>query len=423
MAERREFKMLRILMQKGMDGRTQRETAEACGLSLEHFNRMLNHPYIAQPSKTTVEKLSKGLHGVKRGELYDACGYKDIAAVLTKPDTELTERQRRMKMAVSKRSRLLVDDLKRFLLSAKFGFFCQIPRTSEEAVQNALSEYFEMFHMLFSGEQVELLWKNDQKYNGKAHDFASRQIGGQLRMDLESYQIFVYFVVYYTVTDRCALYITDVALDGTSVLDAGILPEDSLEEFRKYNISVDKLQDVSIVHKKTPKEIQDEVAAKFLDTIFGETIQKLENVSCGFGFHTDGIPIQVVRAFIQVHSSAFLQTKSPEEVYQQVLNGSEKDILKAFENYRDDVTYCHGLMAAVANIIRRETGITFVYQRDETLDFRDNPDCIFYNGTEIPETKLVAALMPYARELGVEYLETCYFKTYVYIEENRIRVD
>ena len=142
----------------------------------------------------------------------------------------------------------------------------------------------------------------------------------------------------------------------------------------------------------------------------------------GFGFNCDCDEEKLID-FIKNHKEAFCKTDGEKEMYEEMLDYTEKeyDLEDFFENYECDSNGLEGIGAVIANIMSRETGIRFDYCMPDG-DCNTLASVVFETGypwqlneTEknLTEEKLKEICKTYMDEIGLidepDYLELEYF--------------
>lgn len=142
----------------------------------------------------------------------------------------------------------------------------------------------------------------------------------------------------------------------------------------------------------------------------------------GYGFNSDCDEEKLID-FIKNHKEAFCKTDGEKELYEEMLDYTEKeyDLEDFFENYECDSNGLEGIGAVIANIMSRETGIRFDYCMPDG-DCNTLASIVFETGypwqlneTEknLTEEKLKEICKTYMDEIGLikepDYLELEYF--------------
>jgi hypothetical protein len=84
------------------------------------------------------------------------------------------------------------------------------------------------------------------------------------------------------------------------------------------------------------------------------------------------------------------------------------DVKDLLQDYMDESTFCHGIGCIIAAIMSIETGIQFVFWRDEYGRFPGNKSCVMtLDGGS--DAHVLDAIYPYALELGIPRFGQCYF--------------
>jgi hypothetical protein len=132
----------------------------------------------------------------------------------------------------------------------------------------------------------------------------------------------------------------------------------------------------------------------------------------GYGFIVDEIYDNVLIEFIKNHMRTFCASDIEKEMYEEMLEYTkeEYDLEDFFESYSCDCTGMEGRGAVISNIISRETGIRFDYQRGDG-ECNSYPSVLFvesypWNLNEKEKNLTVESLteivLPYVEELGLK---------------------
>lgn len=399
MSEKKEYKAFRELLKKGIGDRTQTDFAEQCGISREHISRMLRERFIFRPSKSTLCKMAANMEGVSLAELYEACGYVDEAAIITKKDSELTETQKRKKMPVWERVMANVKDLEE-----GFRSYIGFPLGAH------FKDLFDHVQTFFTAEKVSF---RIRKAEGRP-DGTERAVV-EASCDIGAFRTMVLSVVYFHIDTNRNAVMDKVSFSGKDVLDASGLSEKEIDGFSGYGISLAEARYAILMDCRT----EDSMESRLLEAIFGTNAEAMDTVVSGFGFYIREVPPHFWK-FMLEHRDSFCQTEEETALFDTVI-AEQGNPEKCLAEYSDPEYVGYGYAAAIARIMRKETGIPFEVYEDRRGEYEDNPMCLICDDSyEIDNDKLESAAYQYAKELGIPYIQQCYFKTKIYKDANSI---
>lgn len=131
----------------------------------------------------------------------------------------------------------------------------------------------------------------------------------------------------------------------------------------------------------------------------------------GFGFNCDCDEVKLID-FVKAHKHTFCKSEEESKLYEEMLQYTEKqyDLEDFFERYPCDLNGVEGNGSVIANIMFRETGISFIYCGP--CEDCDTYASVVYevgypwqlNETEknLTEEKLAYICQQYMDELGIE---------------------
>lgn len=135
----------------------------------------------------------------------------------------------------------------------------------------------------------------------------------------------------------------------------------------------------------------------------------------GFGFVMDGVTDKKLIDFIKNHKDIFCKSPTEKEMFNEILNMSEKEIDMYglddyFENYSCNCSGQEGRGAVISNIISRETDISVQYEMgdEECYSYPSVllAECMPWHLNEkeksLTKESLTEILLPYVEELGLK---------------------
>lgn len=346
--------------------------ASRCGISREHASRMLSNA--ARPSRNTLKKIASAYPGkVTYEELLTACGYASSPA------------DARKELPLEKRVSLNAKDLSEGLKALTKGV----------RSHRSIYEFMEEYEMIYGCESSsKILVTKPREYEGDKHPGAEVFSIVETRFEDRLQAASTWFVIYYAETKGGNVIVMDAAMDGESLLEAGIMNMKSFENANKKEI-----EEAEYLYRIKPKG---EIAEKLLKALFGG--ESYVTAVTGFGFYLDRTP-ENLREFLADHQKVF----SPGELKEFYdLAMQNKNCEDAFLEFEDDETGESGYEAMIAKVMRDETKLPFHLYRDDA----DKPrNCIMIEGVtdcfgsyvgEYDIEKLKKFTEQYARELGVD---------------------
>lgn len=382
--------------------RTQSDFAREAGLTPQYLNRLLNSDDIGKPTRSTLMKLS-GCSGIPLAKFLKACGYDDA-------DEEMKKELRSIPVK---------DRIKTCVSSILEGFS---KMSENHPVYSSLYEFIDTVFTIYEDEQLSvsigepievgkggfgiaecvavatISWSDDYNISPKVCGFSAE-------MDV---------LICYAETLGGSVIISEVCTDQSTLynFESEVVRQlMEINDFREESPAV-------IIHKKMkPSAIPDGVSAeeRLLLTIFGNTSSKETIIQEeGYGFYLDNTPMYVIKKFIEAHKDVLSET---------VWKNYEDSISDMPEDFREnqDGYPCY----AIAEIMRKETGLSFSYEYDTEID-GEHQTLLFpirspweYSDQEKELTKsgLIKLLDVYARELRTE-VQYC---TYRYIGDDQIK--
>lgn len=376
--------------------------ADRTGLSREHVSRMLSAKGSGiQPSRNTLKKISAAYpEAVSYEDLLAACGYEDAEA------------GERKELPMTEKAILNAQDLKEGLSAMTKGV------RSYSSIQDLI----ETVEMLFSSESYrDIRFNKPEEYEGDERAGAEMFSIVRIMFEDRLERCYTWLVLYYSITKGGNIVVMDYAMDGKSLLEAGLKTGSKTFFAGKDPEELAKAEYVYIT------ESNSKTAEKLLKMLFGDPESEIPYMSArlGFGFYIDSIPGEI-RKFFADHKRTMKKDPELSEFYSLAeANDHAED---AFLDYADELTAESGYEAAVACIMRKETGYPFHLYRDENTD--KPRSCIMiadvvdrdgeYTGGDLEELK--KAVLRYAKALGVAEFGAVYVsvkeslqkKAYVY---------
>lgn len=360
----------RELLRAGIGTRTQKDFAAEVGLSKEYLNKMLNATEISRPSRGTLTSLAAHMTHITLSELLTSCGY------------EVVPVEERVKNLES----LLEEGLRNVTEAGKpwkdFGDLFDL-------IDSLFMEETCRFHIIKQEELVE------QKENGEQYAAVEALWGDS------EYRFTTGFLLYYCETTKGRIIPAGFTMD----------PEDLnqhpafLNKFMWRHFWQHGGTGCTIVEQcgRGQKSIEE----RLLDAIFGSG-ESYVSVEQGVGFYFRQTPARV-SDFLIAHQKTFCKNKETAQMFRRiVLDRDEPDEVLAA--YHDPTADMDGAGAAIAAILREETGANFWYLEKEP-SLPDSPDdsCIMAEvSTKEEWNRLLTPVYQAAKLLQIPEFGLCY---------------
>lgn len=273
MPEQKEYRRFRELLRKAMGDMSQKAFAERAGLSVEHLNRLLNNAEISRPSKTTLSKIQKASNGtVNIYDLFESCEYSmtdgKYYAEKMERDLPLRERLELGAQRLLAGFKELIKDTE--ILPDPVGFF-----------RSYKARYgLDVKHFIYSLEDIV-----ENKGTHKGQYIMPCLAEWKIRKEVAVYyEVKTYLVLFFVKLSNGAVMLTDAAVDGETLTEYGIIPQDILDRLYEDGEDAAKLPSLSIVKLNRKKELSAE--ERLLRAVFGtenDTVLSLKTLDCGHG--------------------------------------------------------------------------------------------------------------------------------------------
>ena len=360
------------ILMKCIGSQSQIEFAEKIGVSPVTLNRLIKSGN--RPSRPTLKKIADVAKEVTSyEELLSACGYVNSPADFRK------------ELPFGERAWMNAEDFDKGLHDFSRGV----------CIFDSIGDFLKHLEMLYGTEEITryTVSKKQEYFGDNGAEYYSVV---EAHFDNSVDECLLWFILYYAETKGGKFVFVDYAMDGETLAEVGVKTGQ-----KKYCIKV------------RPVRLSSE--ERLLRAIFGEG-EYYKSPAVGFGFYLEDAE---VKDFIISHKDAFCKTIEEKELFEKIKaeNSDPKEILK---NYQSEETYAEGFQSAVANIMRRETGIPFSYWDDDS--YEENRPCIMVpdDYTEFGLKELKEGTEKYAKELGLERYGECMF--YQKVPKNTARV-
>lgn len=363
----------RDILRTGIGTRTQKEFAEATGISKEYLNRILNNKEKSTPSLNTLMSISRCITNASLDELLASCGREPLS------DKELSGY---VEGNIDKAVRLMLKET----------------GTIWDSVQDAI-DTLNLLYMEDGKVIPENLERSECAENTSAEYYSLLSVKWA---DSER--------VFYTVFK---LYYAE--LKSGKILVAGT----SLPEEQDENIPSKKVE--QITHHTYAVNKEDISAEKrLLEAIFGNVVRKEPFTYVGYGFCYNETPAGF-RDFMIQHAGTFCASVENRILYQRLIDtDDDPDVI--FQDYESVSNGTSGTAMAVADILRKETGCEFDYfEKNESNEISVNSYIMIPCKDNLPDKipkDILIKLYEIARELKVPKFGLCYYHTVQMVEKD-----
>lgn len=367
------YKEFQNLLRAGIGSRTQKEFAQEIGMSKEHLNRMLNSEEINRPSKATLESIAAHMNSVTISQLLTACGY-DIIPV----ETRVVRQEDAMLGAIGD----IIDTRKPW---------------------QSLNDVVDTLKLLGLEEtgKIRILQEKETENFDRGESYAVMEVS----WGDNEYCFFTRFALFYCVTKKEHILLTDVCMDFDELKAMGCMD-------RRFGyIRGEIIRCTKVTSARKMRELN-AVEERLLRDIFGT--EDFHNTENGYGFYYTETP-KSFSDFLIEHKATFTTTKERSKLFQRIVTGENPD--KVFVDYRDKNTECTGTGAVISEILRKETGYEFMYmKKDPDMDDDADDSCIVVPSEsvfpeKIPKNALISIYQA-AKTLNIAEFGTCYYKCY-----------
>ena len=371
------------ILKKCMGSLSQIEYARRSGIGPVTLNRILKNEN-QRPSKITLKKIVKTSPEITNyEELLQVCGY--IA----------NEQDYADMVPFVERARSVVERIKRTLPQS----------VGEIRIYETLKDFIREYEISSSDEHfMGMRISKEEEYEGNRHPGTEYYSVVSFQFADDTYECRVWLVIYYVKTVGGKIIVTDTAMDGESLVEAGAISQNAIDMLYEDGEDINSMEYFYTI-RRSPKSKSAE--RRLLDAIFGKDSETYNCPVFGFGFYMPFFPSTFSR-FLLEHEQSFCKSEEEHELFAK-FQKKDVDPELLFEDYQDEMTLGEGFQSVVANIMKRETGLPFqFFESDE--ENKNIPLIIIPDDHEeyVPQ-KLVDIVRPYASELGIKKFGKCLF--------------
>ena len=394
------------LLNKAIGDHTKSDFAKASGIANAQLSRMLTGSAKSQPRPATLEKIAQASEGrVKIEELLLSCGH-DI------DEYNIKAEEKKNNTPEHERARAEIKELVQ-------GFESYAGQR-----QTDMEDIFDTILFLYSGEETTLMAGAEKPCKRDVDPNAEQCILVTGNIALPDSRATCYILVTYNKTLSGAIIISKVTTKAVDIIRAGMLPK-SAEQIE----GISEMEETFFLKSSGVSEAEISAIRTNLEKLIGNEGDKYIGAVSGIGFTLPEKPdMEVLKTFVEAHRASY--RRSELQQVEDYLGGNKdavKDLLCRESGYA-------GWGAVISNAITKETGLPAAYWTQDygqnDFEFADNPACIIVQDeSEVLKDNGVNHVMdllePYARQLHIKTIGTCYFQSifdkvkgeYRYLEE------
>lgn len=369
MTEKREYREFRELLRKAMGTQSQKAFAEACGLSPEHMNRLLNNSVISRPSKATLLKILNASGQVDGSELYRSCDY-------SVEDSNMDVWRKRKGLPVKKQLEMTASLIQSKLQTMQKRI--SIYSSMEDLVRDFLHEVAPVV------TKVRKVDARDWLDSGNKYRHRAICCVGCWQIQEDSAYIWdveTRFVIFYETLSTGGVILMDSAVDAETLLHWGFFPQEDLDSLYEDGVDVKKLSSCSTMQRK-PKT-KPSVEERLLRTIFGDPNEEtvdLMYLKTGRGSVWKETPARFVE-YVLDNAEYFSVNEEEQELLDDMRDAGTltKELEEELLSYRFAASV--GVPAVALAILNRKAkaeGHSFEVEFDVSVEYTDVLDPVLY---------------------------------------------
>lgn len=376
----------RIILEDVMGKMSKKDFAAKCGITQETLVRCTTKNKATRPSRMTLRKIANNT-SLSLEDLLDACGYEDGMS--------------RFNMDINKRALLNIENIHNGMSRMISGV----------RLYKNLQDFMDSYTYLFSKETIRVSIDKKKEYYGDRHNGAEYFAPVCIKFESKDGTCRTWLVLYFCETMGGKHIVMDYAMDGESLIEAGIIGPEAYDMLYEQGQKPEELPYYYDV-RRNAKEME----KRLLKAIFGTGDVEFTSAMAGFGFELNEIPKQY-KDFLKNHKETICTSLERIKIYEAVLEG-KKEPEEVFAEYKDEETWEEGFGAIVTRIMRKETDIPFEWVEGKD----DYPSCVLLPRTseDYRTRELKKIVYPYAKELGVHKFGECVTYITDYLDANAI---
>ncbi len=400
----------RDLLKKAIGDNTNSEFAEKVGITRGYLQHLLCGRS-SNPSADVITRIVKHSEGrVKIEEMIDACGL-DVKA--------FSPSQKRSVLSFSEWCKGNAEDVLEFYKDIN----------SKRLFVFNLNEFKSDFQLLYSASICNVLVRKPENYEGE--EVADVVIPVIFKWSNGTYEKIqeMQTLLFAVQNKKGQLIVTKATCAPADMAMASPRLKAELTDIDDTIDDGSSLFDAPYIYSTRNFQVEENpVAQKLLKAIFGSEPDNVLSLY-GFGFYLNDEPDEFID-FVKNHKEAFLQgnhyndfkSEDAEKFMEDVVEkeGDPEEFFSRFEE-----TNISGYAQVIAGIIENETGLKISGNDHKNEDDR-NQNCVFVQSKHIEELEnnkegaridamravredIIKILIPYAKELNIDTIETCFF--------------
>lgn len=395
MTEKKEYQEFRKILREALGADKQKDYAEKIGISPEHLNRLLNNHLINCPSKATLDQIIKASPWINASDIYKSCGY---------TSEEFRESIRDKIGRMKPEEQLAAGNMELELTFKALIRACDIYSDMKEMARDYRAR-FETMRFEIRGKKGEEFPNTIKEKKGTyVRQFVAKWkiiIDKERRWDMETY-----FALFFVKLDNGSLIITDIAMDGETLGELGLIPPFYFGIFESPT-ELPYLTYSAEVKRKTDLNEENLLKALFASE---EDQIPLHTLTFGNGTIWTGIPDRFSE-YILENTSYFSENPHEIEIIDEIndAGGYTEAVEKVVANYKYRQTKGPAAIA-IAILNRKANGFQVRY--DESVDDRLKPAIYVAESEFLSYMRVDLERMNQINEFLITELKAMGFHTY-----------
>ena len=297
----------------------------------------------------------------------------------------------------------------RAMFNAHMWQACAMDPRVEHAEWNSIEELVTFFIYVGSTEEIKRYEISEVRpYNGQRHLPAPYFFYVKMYYDIGQDHFCQTVFVYFMHAHHDKIILSDLGFLVGDIQDAGfkIVGGPGLQPY---------FPAVQVVNEQGKVDLQkNDSAATSVEEKGKSIVQSVEKnarmysttlVGYGFEIYDDPNAVEAMKLlqFLQNHRQTLVMITG-----EDIRTSTLADVKDLLQGYMDESTFCHGIGCIIAAIMSIETGISFMFWRDEDGRFPENKSCVMALDVG-PGVHILDVIYPYALELGIPGFGACYF--------------
>lgn len=384
----------RELLIEAIGSSTKQDFANRAGMLPQQLSRYLKEGNKTKPSSSTLKKIADASGDeTLYDKLLKACGYEETTATLRKSKP------------FDERALLNARDIKDGMTELTKGI----------GIYSSIEEFIGTYEMLFSTEDITVAYvygKNE--HFGPKFPMAEFSTCVAVKFETPLMECYTWLALYFVETRGGKIVVIGTATDPTSIYEAGGMKKETLEQYKGKDF-------VYVTKAKKGLDTKE----KIINAVFRDFGEEYPYTYVGFGFYLKEDP-KDIKGFLKRHKESFSTSDEDSALCDKAIT---EDPIEVFSEYDDQTSLGKGYPAAIAKIMREETGLPFYFYDEDKEHFPDNIPCIMIEGavdthgnysSEYLAEDLIETCRPYAIELGISEIGEVHTQLMNYVHNNNI---